>query len=316
MAGQSTAAAPAQTPLAEAIAGAPSGHVLRTGFPLWLTRPPIGGDCGGPAVARGEVGERTITVELPDGVHRLARIADILVHPADLEWVSRRRDAVGSFNGAAKDPYAPVAEELARQRTLSDERARRDQAGPGRPVGEHRSRRAGQRASNGSGRPAAGGASVAAAATEPGAEEPAAALAEPRPADEAAVVTEVETGPQAACSRCGGQLARHNGKGICTACQAICPRCDGPKAVQADICRACARRSGGPVSSALRLAWSLDSIPAQVQELLDTVMVLARYAHELEDEVGRYRAVERLAQRLGRQALVAASGGPAAREKG
>jgi hypothetical protein len=45
----------------------------------------------------------------------------------------------------------------------------------------------------------------------------------------------------------------------------------------------------GPIETARTTAGALEDLPARVQELLDQVLVLARYAADLEDELSRQR---------------------------
>lgn len=111
------------------------------------------------------------------------------------------------------------------------------------------------------------------------------------------------------CERCGRQLPGQNRKGVCTPCQAVCPACDGPKAPDAERCRACSKKAQLRLADeALTLAGSLTTLPGQLRELIDSHATLARYAKALEDELEGYRAAERSMHRIGREAIAAAGG--------
>jgi hypothetical protein len=110
--------------------------------------------------------------------------------------------------------------------------------------------------------------------------------------------------------RCGGcdvQLPRNNRRGMCVACQRICPTCRGPKSIPAAQCRRCEHGREAELveletSAALSVAdQALVDLPARVQELLDHVVALAQYARSLEDEVQRHRTSEHEMERLRRR---------------
>jgi len=122
------------------------------------------------------------------------------------------------------------------------------------------------------------------------------------PADQAHKVKVVEAANQPVavaerriCERCDAELPAHNRRGLCVPCQRVCPGCGGPKSIVASRCLGCRRGGQEPATELTADEPSvadraLLELPARVQELLDQVVVLARYAHALEDEIDRSRA--------------------------
>jgi hypothetical protein len=95
------------------------------------------------------------------------------------------------------------------------------------------------------------------------------------------------------CRRCDTQLPAHNRKGLCTACQGVCPSCGGRKALEAERCRACRREEPpGPASAGLSFAAAMEDLPEMVRELREQLITVAEYARGLEDELADYRAAE------------------------
>lgn len=143
----------------------------------------------------------------------------------------------------------------------------------------------------------------------PVAAEPAPApVAEKPDADQDQVADEPGAGARRRdCGRCGVELPTRNQRGLCLRCQRRCPICGGTKSIPAPQCRRCRRgpEAAAEPASPTVAGRALDQLPAQIQEVLDRVVVLARYARALEDEVDHYRAElrelqERITGALGR----------------
>jgi hypothetical protein len=167
-------------------------------------------------------------------------------------------------------------------------------------------------------------AAPAAAEPEPASTSPAAEVHEPQPvpavpveppaeaqaADESEIDGDVEAEGLRACSVCDGPLARQNRRGVCTACQGTCPSCGGPKAVQADRCRACWREEPpGPASDALSFAAAMEDLPEMVRELHEQLIAISEYARNLEDELVVHRSADRRRQHTRQQAPSASEAG-------
>ena len=289
-----TAPAAELVSLAEVIAGAPKGHQAQVGFQAWLA----GERCTVTAVL-----ERTAVIADAAGngtERRLVRHDQLRIEPGALVWLARPDpDALRKRRRSMRPgqrpgtPATTVPEPAAPTPATTDRAPATVKAA--RPIADPNES------------PAASVDELD-VATAPGAPPP--AIEVPDRAAEQSESDVVETDQPRSCGRCGGRLPAHNRKGVCTACQGTCPDCDGPKAPAANRCRACDRRGPlGLAGQALHVAGSLEALPAQVQELLDTVVTLARYAQDLEDELEHQRAAQRQLQRIRRHALVAGTRG-------
>jgi hypothetical protein len=105
------------------------------------------------------------------------------------------------------------------------------------------------------------------------------------------------------CGRCDRELPGQNRSGVCVSCQRTCPTCSGPKSIPSPQCRRCGRSRVKATTDAGALSPS--DLVACVQDLLDQVVGMGRYASELENELARYRAELRRARRIGRRAQAA-----------
>jgi hypothetical protein len=312
--------------LAEAQAAAPAGHEPTPGFTARLVAPLV----GGAVVAGGEVTavlERTVVIALGPKERGLARRVDVLVDPAELTWQPRVERS--ELLRRARRQYASVGR--AAQRAASDERAQRDQA-------RHEATSTGSTSPAPAPEPASartGGdldshvddcprwepvetarmvetmttAAAAAVAVAPSPVEedggPAPDAGDPTPPEQANGedpvadrTAEDDVAEPRLCARCDRPIPRQNRRGICTPCQAVCPECEGPKAIQAEMCKACSQQEPiGPAEEALAVVEALGDLPARVQELLDQVVTLARYARDLEDALDHQQAELRALRR-------------------
>jgi hypothetical protein len=276
-------------PLGQVLEAAPDEHVPAPGFRGYARRLIGDGGAGGGTVTA--VLELTAVVELGEGDRRLARIADVLVVPGEIEWQPKPPKAAFVARGRRCDPEERVA-----RRVASDRRARRDQA-----------------RITGGGLPELPAVREAVVEVEPAvaAELVGVVTTEAAPGDDPATPERAGVDDQVAdrathddvagprlCARCDRLIPRQNRRGICTPCQAVCPECEGPKAIQAATCRSCGQQEPiGPADEALATAEALGDLPARVQELLDQVVTLAHYARELEDALDRQQAELRALRR-------------------
>jgi hypothetical protein len=250
-------------PLSEVLAGRPPGMQPAAGFLAWVHGPLVGSsECEGGPFPVTAVLERTAVLQLGPDDRRLARHDALLVEAGALQWqeaeprpsiVHRPRRRLTRSDGNAGGRQAPAD--------------RPSQGVPSPPLPADPPSRAGDET------------------TAPSRQDPS--------------VTEVVAGkPPAAvqprsCRRCEGLIPPHNRRGLCVRCQRICPTCGGPKSIQAAECHGCGRQAANPDPGVSRAEAALRDLPVRVQELLDQVLTLARYAVALEDELDRYRSLAR-----------------------
>jgi hypothetical protein len=277
--------------LEQVLEAAPDDHVPAPGFRGFARRLIGDDDVGGGTVTA--VLELTAVVELGEDDRRLARIADVLVVPGEIEWQPKPPKAALMSRGRQRDPEERVA-----LRAASDRRARRDQA---RIAVVELAEPPATREAADEVEPVDAPAALAGVVVT----EAAPGAADPAPPELVDVGDQVAdraaeddvAGPRL-CARCDRPIPRQNRRGICTPCQAVCPGCEGPKAIQAEMCKTCSQQEPiGPADEALAAAEALADLPTRVQELLDQIVTLARYARDLEDALDHQQAELRALRR-------------------
>jgi hypothetical protein len=229
--------------------------------------------------------ERTAVVEVAPGDRRLARHDALLVDANSIRW----QEAALGHSFVHRLRGSRVARDSIR--AASDRRALRSQSS----TGERRRRGSPQDVIAPA--PAAAAAFVEAATPPPDV---------PRTEEREAQASEAAPEPRR-CQRCEAELPAHNRRGLCVPCQRTCPTCQGPKSIPAPQCRRCGQRAEAQPAPDPRASveLALQELPVRVQELLDQVVTLTRYARWLEEELERYRAAELEMARIGRHAVLA-----------
>jgi len=272
-------------PLSEVARTAPEGQEPAPGFH---------GSWRGEVYLVTAVLERTAVVEAADGERHVANQAALMVDPRTITW-----------QAPALLPAALVHRSRRRRGAFAATRPATT-GGGAQPPGEDRASRA-----TAAPAPAPAPADMAppsvSAPSAASDEDSAGRVPTADEAREAADVVEAANQPVAGaerriCERCDAELPGHNRRGLCVPCQRVCPGCGGPKSIVASRCLGCRRGGQEPATELTADEPSIADralleLPARVQELLDQVVVLARYAHALEDEIDRSRAGMRELQR-------------------